>query len=138
MLLPEWLPGGYWLKVLSQPWEGDVTMVLPSMVWQIRKAISNPSKEELYESLKQARFHLLVLMIPLPNHAAGKLHTTSHSPHATTVFLASLVQILRTCGIYQRCCWRRIYLAGHADWCIVLCNVPSEWLVRTITSLIAC
>jgi len=53
MLLPEWLPGGYWLKVLSQPWEGDVTMVLPSMVWQIRKAISNPSKEELYESLKQ-------------------------------------------------------------------------------------
>lgn len=55
MLLPEWMPGGYWLKVLSQPWEGDVTMVLPSMVWQIRKAISNPTKEELYLSLKQAR-----------------------------------------------------------------------------------
>lgn len=53
MLLPSWLPGGYWLKVLSQPWEGDVTMVLPSMVWQIKKAISNPTKEELHESLKQ-------------------------------------------------------------------------------------
>lgn len=52
MLLPNWLPG-FWLKVISQPWEGDVTMVLPSMVWQIRKAISNPSKEELYLSLKQ-------------------------------------------------------------------------------------
>jgi len=52
MLLPNWLPG-FWLKVVSQPWEGDVTMVLPSMVWQIRKAISNPSKEELYLSLKQ-------------------------------------------------------------------------------------
>lgn len=52
MLLPNWLPG-FWLKVISQPWEGDVTMVLPSMVWQVKKAISNPSKEELYQSLKQ-------------------------------------------------------------------------------------
>ena len=52
MLLPNWLPG-FWLKVISQPWEGDITMVLPSMVWQIKKAISNPSKQELYQSLKQ-------------------------------------------------------------------------------------
>ena len=28
-ILPDWLPT-YWLKVISQPWEGDVTMVLPS------------------------------------------------------------------------------------------------------------
>ena len=52
MLLPNWLPG-FWLKVISQPWEGDITMVLPSMVWQVKKAISNPSKQELYQSLKQ-------------------------------------------------------------------------------------
>lgn len=55
MLLPNWLPG-FWLKVISQPWEGDITMVLPSMVWQIKKAISNPSKQELYQSLKQVPF----------------------------------------------------------------------------------
>jgi hypothetical protein len=47
---------GFWLKVISQPWEGDITMVLPSMVWQIKKAISNPSKQELYQSLKQVLF----------------------------------------------------------------------------------
>ena len=52
MLLPNWLPG-FWLKVISQPWEGDITMVLPSMVWQVKKAISNPTKQELYQSLKQ-------------------------------------------------------------------------------------
>jgi hypothetical protein len=56
MLLPNWLPG-FWLKVISQPWEGDITMVLPSMVWQIKKAISNPSKQELYQSLKQVLFY---------------------------------------------------------------------------------
>lgn len=54
MLLPDWLPT-YWLKVVSQPWEGDVTMVLPSMVWQIKKAISNPSPEELREAVKLVR-----------------------------------------------------------------------------------
>ena len=54
MLLPDWLPT-YWLKVVSQPWEGDVTMVLPSMVWQIKKAISNPTQEELREAVKLVR-----------------------------------------------------------------------------------
>lgn len=51
MLLPDWLPT-YWLKVVSQPWEGDVTMVLPSLVWQIKKAVSNPTQEELREAVK--------------------------------------------------------------------------------------
>jgi hypothetical protein len=57
MLLPNWLPG-FWLKVISQPWEGDVTMVLPSMVWQVKKAISNPNKQELYQSLKQVPWRM--------------------------------------------------------------------------------
>lgn len=35
------------LKVLSQPWEGDVTMVLPSTYSQIKKAVTNPSKRDL-------------------------------------------------------------------------------------------
>ena len=40
-------PSFKWLKVLSQPWEGDVTMVLPSSFMQIAKAITNPSLDDL-------------------------------------------------------------------------------------------
>ncbi|DBA89645.1 TPA: hypothetical protein ACH3X2_004537 [Trebouxia sp. C0005] len=45
-VLPYWIPSK-WLKVLSQPWEGDVTMVLPSTYSQIKKAVTNPSKKDL-------------------------------------------------------------------------------------------
>ncbi len=45
-VLPDWIPSK-WLKVLSQPWEGDVTMVLPSTYSQIKKAVTNPSKKDL-------------------------------------------------------------------------------------------
>lgn len=47
--LQQVLPGpiSKWLKVLSQPWEGDVTMVLPSTYSQIKKAVTNPSKRDL-------------------------------------------------------------------------------------------
>ena len=45
-MLPDWIPSK-WLKVLSQPWEGDVTMVLPSTYSQIKKAVTNPSKKDL-------------------------------------------------------------------------------------------
>lgn len=47
--LQQLLPGpiSKWLKVLSQPWEGDVTMVLPSTYSQIKKAVTNPSKRDL-------------------------------------------------------------------------------------------
>ena len=44
-----------WLKVLSQPWEGDVTMVLPSSFMQIKKSITNPSLDDLKEACLQAR-----------------------------------------------------------------------------------
>jgi hypothetical protein len=53
-VLPDWLPT-YWLKVISQPWEGDVTMVLPSTYWQIRKAITNPSKDDLQAAVREVR-----------------------------------------------------------------------------------
>lgn len=39
-------PGLRWLKVLSQPWEGDVTMVLPPSLTRLIKSITNPSKGE--------------------------------------------------------------------------------------------
>lgn len=43
----ELAPGMRWLKVFSQPWEGDVTMVLPSTFMQIKKSITNPSLPDL-------------------------------------------------------------------------------------------
>ena len=48
-------PSFRWLKVVSQPWEGDVTMVLPSSFVQIAKAITNPSMEDLKDACLQAR-----------------------------------------------------------------------------------
>ena len=43
------------LKVFSQPWEGDVTMVLPSTYMQIKKSITNPTAEDLRNACRQAR-----------------------------------------------------------------------------------
>ena len=43
------------LKVFSQPWEGDVTMVLPSTYMQIKKSITNPTAEDLRTACRQAR-----------------------------------------------------------------------------------
>ena len=52
-------PIARWLKVLSQPWEGDVTMVLPSAYSQIKKAITNPTSADLQEACLQASTWLL-------------------------------------------------------------------------------
>lgn len=46
-------PALHFLKVFSQPWEGDVTMVLPSSFMQIKKSITNPSQEDLREACQQ-------------------------------------------------------------------------------------
>ena len=56
--LQQVLPGpiSKWLKVLSQPWEGDVTMVLPSTYSQIKKAVTNPSKRDLQIACLQVLF----------------------------------------------------------------------------------
>ena len=50
-LLPEWIPTK-WLNLWTQPWEGDVTMLLPSALWQLGQAIRNPSKEYLMHAIK--------------------------------------------------------------------------------------
>lgn len=42
-----------WLKVFSQTWEGDVTMVLPSSYMQLKKSITNPTNKDLLDACKQ-------------------------------------------------------------------------------------
>lgn len=49
-----------WLKVFSQTWEGDVTMVLPSSFMQLKKSITNPTNKDLLDACKQ------VLLPPSP------------------------------------------------------------------------
>lgn len=70
--LQQVLPGpiSKWLKVLSQPWEGDVTMVLPSTYSQIKKAVTNPSKRDL---------QIACLQVPLSNILATCLPAALHS-----------------------------------------------------------
>lgn len=41
-VLPGWAPSK-WLRVFSQQWEGDVTIVLPHTFLQLYKAVVNPS-----------------------------------------------------------------------------------------------
>lgn len=48
-------PALQFLKVFSQPWEGDVTMVLPSSFMQIKKSITNPSTQDLKDACVQVR-----------------------------------------------------------------------------------
>lgn len=50
-MLPEWFPSK-WLMLFTQPWEGDVTMILPAELWLLGKTIVNPTTEELLRSVK--------------------------------------------------------------------------------------
>lgn len=63
--LMEVLPSFRWLKVFSQPWEGDVTMVLPSTYMQIKKSITNPSIDDLKLASLQVGFLCVCLSITL-------------------------------------------------------------------------
>ena len=46
-----------WLKVFSQTWEGDVTMVLPSSFMQLKKSVTNPTNKDLLDACKQVCCH---------------------------------------------------------------------------------
>ena len=41
-----------WLKVAAQPWEGDVTLVLPHALTRLIKSITNPTTADLVESAR--------------------------------------------------------------------------------------
>jgi TAG lipase/steryl ester hydrolase/phospholipase A2/LPA acyltransferase len=46
-------PSLHFLKCFSQPWEGDVTIVLPSSYMQIKKSITNPTSDDLLQACQQ-------------------------------------------------------------------------------------
>ncbi len=53
-LLPHWKVSRY-LTLFTQPWEGDVTFTLPSVLWNLRKTIVNPSTAELMRATLVSR-----------------------------------------------------------------------------------
>ena len=52
-ILPSSFGGSRVLKLLSQPWEGDITMVLPASSFSTLKAVVNLSKDDLLRSLAE-------------------------------------------------------------------------------------
>jgi TAG lipase/steryl ester hydrolase/phospholipase A2/LPA acyltransferase len=54
-LLPRWVGASRLLKLLSQPWEGDVTMVLPVATLSMIKAVVNLSVEDIMRALSEGQ-----------------------------------------------------------------------------------
>jgi TAG lipase/steryl ester hydrolase/phospholipase A2/LPA acyltransferase len=51
-LLPAWAPRR-WLRSISQPWEGDVTIVPPAALAQLRAALAPPAHAALVAAVRQ-------------------------------------------------------------------------------------
>jgi TAG lipase/steryl ester hydrolase/phospholipase A2/LPA acyltransferase len=51
MLSPKWLPTK-WLDLFTQCWEGDVTFALPISFYNPRKLVTNPSVQDVLNSVK--------------------------------------------------------------------------------------
>ncbi|KIY92161.1 triacylglycerol lipase SDP1 [Monoraphidium neglectum] len=47
-----------WLTLFTQPWEGDVTIVLPNALYSIGKSITNPTSAELMRATKLGERHV--------------------------------------------------------------------------------
>ena len=99
MILPDFLPK-YWLKVVSQPWEGDVTMVLPSLVWQIKKAVSNPTPDELHTAVQVVRTAGLASAI-LSNDAYADVLNVGYADQVLPLVLGARFRLF--CPIAATC-----------------------------------
>ncbi|WIA29719.1 hypothetical protein OEZ86_012199 [Tetradesmus obliquus] len=51
-ILPDWFPTK-WLTLFTQPWEGDITVVLPSHLWNLGKTMVNPTTLDILAATKQ-------------------------------------------------------------------------------------
>jgi TAG lipase/steryl ester hydrolase/phospholipase A2/LPA acyltransferase len=50
-ILPDWFPTK-WLTLFTQPWEGDITVVLPSHLWNLGKTMVNPTTVDILAATK--------------------------------------------------------------------------------------
>ena len=88
-----------WLKVFSQTWEGDVTMVLPSSYMQLKKSITNPSHADLLQACKQVPPLSPTTSAPAAAALIAPLHQSSHLFVKLTAHLCSPYPA--TCSLYH-------------------------------------
>jgi hypothetical protein len=50
--MPDWFPTK-WASLFTQPWEGDITLVLPAHLWNLGKSIANPTTNEILSATRQ-------------------------------------------------------------------------------------
>lgn len=49
--MPDWFPTK-WVSLFTQPWEGDITLVLPSHMWNLGKSIVNPTTSDILSATR--------------------------------------------------------------------------------------
>lgn len=108
-----------WVVLLLplQPWEGDITLVLPSHLWIVGKAIVNPTTNEILNATRQVRptdpsclvFHCQPWCNVVHYNAAGSLHPSVILHYAS----------------WSPCCNMPISLsvAKHLQHCIEHCGI---------------
>ncbi len=111
-LLPEWKVSK-WLTLFTQPWEGDVTFTLPSMLWNLRKTIINPSTTELMLATQAS----LARLPRLPPHCAlAPVASRTHSgggPRTTSTSSRLLSPAVLTRGALQFAGGRARHVGAH-------------------------
>lgn len=65
-------------KVVCQPWEGDITMLLPSTWRDLTKSILDPSKDELKEACRQVHSPLPLQLRRAASGACTLRHMLMH------------------------------------------------------------
>lgn len=52
-----------------QPWEGDITLVLPSHLWHLGKSITNPTTADILNATRQVSLALAHARVPFDGDA---------------------------------------------------------------------
>lgn len=60
----------YICKLFNQPWEGDITMVLPATYNELRRAIVNPNRKELAEVAHQGQLEAFAKLSAVQSNCA--------------------------------------------------------------------
>jgi hypothetical protein len=73
--MPDWFPTK-WVSLFTQPWEGDITLVLPSHMWNVGKSIVNPTSADIMSATRQVGqtgMHTTVLPVHYHSHCCRSI-----------------------------------------------------------------
>jgi hypothetical protein len=74
-IMPDWFPTK-WVSLFTQPWEGDITLVLPSHMWNVGKSIVNPTSADIMSATRQVGqtgMHTTVLPVHYHSHCCRSI-----------------------------------------------------------------